>query len=335
MKIDMFTHILPDKYFRKLLEKAPSGFPLEKRVKGVPALTNLEERFKVMDRFDDYAQVVTLVAPPLEVVAGPRDTPELAKIANDEMAELAIKYPNRFVGAVGCLPMNNRDAAIKELDRAISELKLDGILVYTDVDGKPLDDPEFSFLFEKMAEYDRPIWLHPNRGVSTADYRTEKKSRYDVWVILGWPYETSVAMTRIVFSGVFDKFPNLKIITHHLGGMIPYFAERIRGGYENFGTRTDEDARAILAGMKKPVHEYFKMFYADTVVFGSVLALECAFKFFGPERIVFASDMPFDPDQGYRKIHRTITGIEGMNAAVEEKSKIFELNARRLLRQKD
>ncbi len=149
MKIDMFTHILPEKYFRKLLEKAPSGFPLEKRVKGVPALTNLEERFKVMDRFDDYAQVVTLVAPPLEVVAGPRDTPELAKIANDEMAELAIKHPNRFIGAVGCLPMNNRDAAIKELDRAISELKLDGILVYTDVDGKPLDDPEFSSSLKK------------------------------------------------------------------------------------------------------------------------------------------------------------------------------------------
>jgi aminocarboxymuconate-semialdehyde decarboxylase len=142
-------------------------------------------------------------------------------------------------------------------------------------------------------------------------------------------------MTRIVFSGVFDRFPNLKVVTHHLGGMIPYFAERIRGGYENFGTRTDEDAGAILAGMKKPVHEYFKMFYADTVVFGSVLALECAFKFFGPERIVFASDMPFDPDQGYRKIHRTITGIEEMNAALEDKSKIFELNARRLLRRKD
>ena len=334
MKIDIFTHILPEKYFRKLLERAPSGFHMEKRVKGVPALTNLEERFKVMDRFGDYAQVVTLVAPPLEVAAAPQDTPELARIANDEMAELVTKYPDRFVAGVACLPLNNIEAAIKELDRAVKELKMDGIQVYTDINGSPLDRPEFSFLFEKMAEYDLPIWLHPNRGVNVADYRTENKSRFDVWAILGWPYETSVAMIRIIFSGILDKFPNLKIVTHHLGGMIPYFGERIRGGYENFGTRTDEDAQGILAKLKKPPYEYLKLFYADTAIFGSVPALDCAFRFFGPERTLFGTDMPFDPDQGYRKIHRTIEGIEGMNVGPEDKKRIYELNAKKLLRRK-
>jgi predicted TIM-barrel fold metal-dependent hydrolase len=332
MKIDAFPHILPQKYYRKLLEKAPKNFYMEKRWKGIPALTDIEKRFQVMDRFEDYAQVLVLSAPPLEMVFSPADTPELARIANDEMAELVAKYPDRFVAAVATLPMNNKDAAAEELDRAIKQLNMKGVLVYTNSAGKPLDDPDFTFIFEKMAAYDLPIWLHPARGAGFSDYTSEEKSKFDVWVIFGWPFDTSAAMVRIVFTGVFDRYPNLKIIAHHLGGMLPYFGERLRGAYDNFGTRTEEDAAGILAGLKKHPYDYFRMFYADTVINGSIPALECAYAFFGADRILFGTDMPFDPDQGYRKIKRNMEGIEGMTACIEDKEKIYRGNAVRLLK---
>ena len=334
MKIDIFPHILPERYYKKLLEKAPARFYMDKRWKGVPCLTDLEERFHIMDEFEDYVQVLTVSSPPLEIVVGPHDTPELARIANDEMADLVTKYPDRFVAAVACLPMNNTDAAGEELDRAVSELNMKGVLIYTSVNGRPLDDPEFSFIFEKMAEYDLPVWLHPARGVNTPDYETEERSKYDIWFCFGWPYETSAAMTRIVFSGVFDKFPNLKIITHHLGGMAPYFDERIRGTYDQFGTRTDEDAEGVLARLKRHPLEYFRMFYADTAVYGSIPAMECGLAFFGADRVLFGSDMPFDVEKGYKYIRTSIEGTEGMAASSEEKKKIYEANARKLLKLK-
>jgi uncharacterized protein len=332
MKIDAFPHILPQRYYQKLLEKAPKTFYMAKRWKGIPSLTDVEKRFEVMDRFEDYRQVLVPSAPPLEMVFGPKDTPELARIANDEMAELVAKYPDRFVAAVATLPMNNKEAAARELDRAVRDLNMKGVLIYTNANGKPLDDPDFSFIFEKMAEYDLPIWLHPARGADVPDYASEETSKLDVWVIFGWPFDTSAAMVRIVFSGVFDRHPNLKIITHHLGGMLPYFGERLRGAYDNFGTRTDEDAASILARLKKHPYEYFSMFYADTVINGSIPALECAYAFFGADRILFGTDMPFDPDQGYRKIKRNIEGIEGMTACIEDKQKIYEGNIMKLLR---
>src|SRR5947209_15721571 len=121
------------------------------------------------------------------------------------------------------MPMNNPEASVKELDRAVSQLGARGIQVFTNVAGKPLDAPEFLPLFDEAARRDLPIWMHPARGANFPDYMTEERSQYEIWWTLGWPYETSAAMARMVFSGFFDRFPNLKIITHHMGGMIPYF----------------------------------------------------------------------------------------------------------------
>jgi predicted TIM-barrel fold metal-dependent hydrolase len=332
MKIDIFPHILPEKYFKKLVEKAPSRFYMDKRFKGIPCLTDLEKRFQIMDEFEDYVQVLTLSSPPLEVVLGPQDTPEMARMANDEMAELVTKYPNRFVAAAACLPMNNKDAAADELERAIKKLDMRGIQIFTNINGRPVDDQEFSFIFEAMAEYDLPIWLHPARSVNVADYTTEDRSRYDIWFCFGWPYETSAAMTRILFSGAFDTYPNLKIITHHFGGMVPYFDERIRATYDQFGTRTDEP-RSLLGQLKRHPCEYFKMFYADTALHGaSMPALKCGLAFFGSDRVLFGSDMPFDVEKGYKYIRQAIEATEGMTSSRNEKKKIYEGNARRLLK---
>jgi len=333
MKIDIFNHIFPKVYFDKMMQVAPNYKDMGKRVRGIPALFDLEARFRVMDQFDDYAQVICLGTPPLEVLAGPKLTPELAKVANDGMAEYVTKYPERFPGFVASLPMNNPDAALKEIDRAIKDLKAVGVQFFSNADGRPLDVPEFRSLFEKMASIDLPIWIHPDRGATFPDYRTEKKSKYEIWFVFGWPYETSVAMARLVFGGYFDMFPNLKIITHHMGGMIPYFEGRVKTSWEQLGSRTsDEDYTTILKQLKKPHVEYFKMFFGDTALFGSFSATKCGLDFFGADNVLFASDCPFDPEKGPGYIRETIKIIDNLPISETERQKIFEGNARRLLK---
>ena len=216
MKIDIFSHILPPKFLDALSKKAPPGFYLEDLIRGTPTLSDLDIRFRVLDKYDDYVQILTLGQPPVELVCGPEDATELAKIGNDEMAELVFKHPDRFAGAVACLPMNNMDAALKEADRAIYDLRFRGVQIYTPINGRPLDSPEFMPLYEKMAHYNLPIWIHPQREHSIPDYSTEDRSKYTIASLFGWPYETTVAMTRLVFSGVLEKYPNLKFIKANL-----------------------------------------------------------------------------------------------------------------------
>lgn len=333
MKLDIFNHIFPKKYFDKMLEVAGDHKDMGKRVREIPVLYDLDARFRVMDQFDDYSQVICLGAPPLEVLAGPELSPELAKIANDGMAEYVEKYPDRFPAFIASMPMNNPDAAVEEIDRAIKDLNAVGIQFFSNVAGKPLDLPEFKPLFQKIAEHDLPLWIHPARGADIADYKTEEKSKYEIWFVFGWPYETSVAMARLVFGYYFDEFPNLKIITHHLGGMIPYFEGRVGTSWQQLGSRTsDEDYTVILKNLKKPHLEYFKMFYADTATFGSVSATKCGLDFFGADHVLFASDCPFDPEKGPGYIRETIKIIDELPLSDEDRYKIYEGNARKLLK---
>tara|TARA_B100001750_G_C15226696_1_gene456063 strand:- start:108 stop:671 length:564 start_codon:yes stop_codon:yes gene_type:complete len=184
-----------------------------------------------------------------------------------------------------------------------------------------------------MAELDLPIWLHPTRAADFTDYITESRSYFDMWWVFGWPYETSVAMGRLVMSGIFDRHPDIKIITHHLGGMIPYFEGRVGPGLDQLGLRSDDptDTEALSKLQKRP-YDYFRMFYADTAVFGSIPATECGLAFFGSDRVLFASDAPFDPEKGSGYIRETIRVIDNLPTSIEDRHKIYEGNARRLLK---
>ena len=335
MKIDIFCHIFPKNFYERMLALPEKSSSIKKRVSEIPSIVNLDVRFRMMDRFSDYIQLVSLPAPPIESLGDAKKTPELAEIANDGLAELVAKHPDRFAGFVAGLPMNNPGAAVKEIERAILKLGASGVQIYTNVNGRPLDEPEFLPIFEKMAELDQPIWVHPNRAASFPDYQTEKKSKYEMWWVFGWPYETSIFMARIVFAGYFDRFPNLKIITHHLGGMIPYFSGRTGPGLDQLGSRTPEEDLSIYARrLKKRPQEYFKMFYADTATFGSRAAMECGLDFFGVDRVLFASDSPFDPEKGPGYIRETIRCVEALPISAEDRAKIYEGNARKLIRLK-
>lgn len=335
MKIDIFNHIFPKSYFDKMIEMAPGGKDIHKRVRNVPSIVDLKERFRMMDLFDDYMQVICLGAPPIEAFGPPPVSTEMATLANDGMAELVQKYPDRFAGFIASLPMNDPDGLLKEANRANKELGAVGVQVFTNVLGKPLTKPETIPLFDLMAKLDLPIWIHPARGADFPDYKNEPKSHYEIWWTFGWPYETSVAMAHLVFSGLFDRHPNIKIITHHMGAMIPYFEGRIGPGWDQLGTRTsDEDYTLLLKKLKRRPLDYFRLFYADTALFGAREATICGLKFFGPDKVLFGSDMPFDPEKGSAYIRWTIEIIDSLDIKSSDRQAIYEGNARRLLRLK-
>jgi aminocarboxymuconate-semialdehyde decarboxylase len=334
MKIDIFNHVMPQAYLDAVKQhsKEPG---MVKRMSGLRMLWDIEHRVAMLrTKFPDVQQVLTLGLPSPELLGGPEKSPELARLANDGMAQMCLKWPRQFPAFVASLPMNNVAEALKEMDRAIGELGAKGVQIISSVAGRPLDDPEFYPVFERMASHhDRPIWMHPARPASRADYAGEPKSKYEIWQVLGWPFETSVAMARMVFSGLLQRLPKLRIITHHCGGMIPYFAGRAETLWAQLGSRsTDQEESQVLAKLGKPPIEYFKMFYGDTVLGGAAAPLACGLAFFGADHVVFASDCPFDPEGGPMFIREGIRSIEELNLPEGDKRKIYFGNAVKLLR---
>ena len=328
LKIDAYSHIVPPKYKEYIRKIAPEQH--DHKIVPCPTLYDMEARFRIMDKFEPLRQVLTLGRVSIEEIAGPKKSGDLAARANDEMAELVAKYPDRFVGALATLPMNNMEAALREADRTIKDLHFKGAYIHTPIAEKPLDLPEFRPLFEKMAQYDLPIFVHPMRMIDHPDYLTEKKSQYLIFSLFGWPYDTSALMARLVFSGIMEKYPGLKIVTHHCGGMIPYYAERIVEFTQLMELSREEDQRL---GLKREAIEYFKMFYADTAIYGNTSGLMCGYNFFGADQLLFGTDFPLgDTEFGERNYRQTTNAIEEMNISDGEKKKIYQDNARKLMR---
>jgi uncharacterized protein len=332
MKIDVFNHFTPKKVYDRFKSIAPDN-PGLKAFGALPALWDIETRLRLMDEFPDHRQVLSLANPPLELLGGPENSPELAALSNDELAAVCSKYPRLFPTFAASMPTNNPDASIREAERAITTLGARGIQIFTNVNGKPLSAPEFFPLFEFMASQGLPIWIHPMRGPHFSDYATEDHSESEIWFTFGWPYETSACVTRLIFSGLFDKLPDLKIITHHMGGMIPFFAEKVGLGFTQiFQGAPGRNPLAEKAGLRKPLLDYYHMLYADTAVNGSAASAKCGHAFFGTDRTLFASDAPFDSLGGKQLIQGTVDAVNALDIGTADKDRIFEKNARALLR---
>jgi predicted TIM-barrel fold metal-dependent hydrolase len=328
-KIDAFAHILPPSYARRM-ESLTAGPGVSDRILGYqpwihedPALTDLDARWRSLEPFGDYVQVLTLAVPPIEELGGPALALDLARAANDELAELVSRFPDRFVGFTAALPMNDIDAAAAELERAMTQLGAVGVQLHTNVSGAPLDEPRFEPIFETVTRCGAAIWIHPTRSPVWSDYPAESRSKYGIWWSLGWPYETSVAMARLVYSGHFDRYPDLRVITHHAGAMVPHFAGRLSAPLE------DPDRAAILAGLTSEPIEYFRRFYADTAMFGNTHAVRCAVEFFGADHVLFGTDMPLG---GPTVVADTIADIEALHLPEADVAAIFAGNARTVLR---
>jgi aminocarboxymuconate-semialdehyde decarboxylase len=284
-------------------------------------LIDLDARFRMMDEFPGYRQVLSVASPPIEAV-DPDDSEYLAKVLNDELAELLQKYPDRFAGAVCSLPMNKPDAAARELERSLQELKLSGVQLFSNALGKPLDLPEYRQIFQIMSRHNLPILLHPARSRKHPDYSTEETSKFLVWQVFGWPYETTAAMSRIALSGVLDDYPNLRIVCHHTGAMVPFFQGRIHAMYTVFEPLLVEERGRPF---QKPVLEYFRMFYTDVSTF-TAASIECAIDFFGVDHVLFGTDAPFDIEGGRWSIRACTDALKKARISDQDRTKIFHKN---------
>jgi uncharacterized protein len=329
--LDVFNHFVPKRYLDRLAELIP-GQPAVTAFPRIKPLWDVDARRALLDQFPGLQQILSLANPPLELVAPLDKTPELARLANDELAAVCRKHPDRFPSFIASLPMNNVDATLAEIDRAITTLGACGIQVFTNVAGKPLSAPEFRPIFARMVTHDLPVWVHPMRGPNFPDYASEKTSENEIWFMFGWPYETTACMTRLIYSGLFDELPALKIITHHMGGMIPFFHGKISLGFQQIFLGTSErNPLAEKAGLKKPPIDYFRMLYADTAL-GEVAPTRCGRDFFGTAKCLFATDAPFDAEQGRALIRKTIAAVNALEVSKAEKDAIFADNARELLK---
>jgi predicted TIM-barrel fold metal-dependent hydrolase len=325
-KIDAFAHILPRHYLDRLEKHLDAAIPaaqLRYYREGVfrynDVLTDLDARWRAIDRFGDYRQVLVLAVPPLEEVGPPEVASDFARLANDEMAELVVKHPDRFAGFAAALPLNDTDASLRELDRACGEQGALGVQVFSNVQGLPLDDPRFEPIFARVEEVDRMVWLHPTRSASFSDYANEDRSDFGLWWSLGWPYETAAAMARLVYSGVLERHPRLKLVGHHGGGMVPHFAARLGMG---------PGYRQVKDSLPRPPLEYFRRFYADTALFGAPHAVRCVIDFFGPDHVLFGTDMPLGPAGA---VESTIDDVDSCGLADEGRAAVYSGNAERLL----
>lgn len=319
-RIDTYAHFLPPALRDALAASCDVSVPLLQNWTGPKALVDIDYRVQLLDEEGIDRQVITTPNPALESVFGADDAQRLARIANDGMAKAVARHPTRFYG-VATVSLLSVAPAIAEVERAIGDLGLAGVLIYTSIDGTPLDAPEFLPLFEAVAALDVPIWLHPERSPSHSDYARETESRYDLYVMLGWPYETSVTMTRLALAGVLRRWPELRIITHHAGGMIPFYAERLAAHYG------DEMILRRLSLSADRHIEDLKSFYADTITSGSVSALETTVDFFGSDRVMFASDMPFGPQDGRAFLRRNLEALEAADIPAASKQRIRAENA--------
>ena len=329
MRIDAYTHFFPKKFFDKLDDIAADYKDMGKRVRSLPALYDLDVRKKIVDGHKDYQQILSYTQPPIELIAKtPAQIDEFCRIINDGFAELIAKEKDHFPGWVAQVSLAAADAGVGEAERAVKELGALGVQIYTNVAGKPLDRPEYLPFWDKMNALGIPVWMHPARGAEMPDYISEQKSHYEIWWTFGWSYETATAMMRLVYSKIMDNHPDLKIITHHFGGIVPMLEGRIGPGNDVMGSRTsDADYVTLRKSLKKRVLDYFKEdFWADTAVFTAESATKVGLEFFPRDKIVFASDCPYDPEGGTMYPRETLRILESLNLSKADQDKIYFKN---------
>ena len=332
LKIDVFNHIFPKPFFERLKEVTVNKGAI-KRWLHIPFLHDTDVRFRMIDEFgDDYRQVLSLSAPPIESINPDRQiTIDLARLANDSMAELVRTYPDRFPGFIASLPLNHADESVAELERAVNQLGALGVQIFSNVNGLPLDDERFFPLFQTADRLQVPRTAAPGarRWFCRLPGRAEVEIRDLVDLRLAVRNQCRDAAPG-VFAAV-RSAAGIRIVAHHLGAMIPYFEGRVGYGLDQFGTRTaDEDYAGLLKSLNKRPYDYFKMFWADSAVFGSRAATVCGLDFFGTDQVVFASDAPFDPEGGSMYIRETLKVIDSLEISDAERHKIYQGNAEKL-----
>ena len=280
---------------------------------------NVEQRLEHMDRQGVDVQVVSIPAPGADRY-GPDDAVTMARVANDDLAAMCGQYPHRFVG-LATLPTSSIEASLAELERAVNELGLRGFGCFTNLNGRPLDDEAFFPIYEKLSEYGLPVYLHP-----TAPLATEAVG-LDIMPILiyGWAFDSTVAMTRLVYGRVIERFPTLPFVVADVGGVLAFFGQRAINIY----TGRDDEMRERY-GLKENPLDSFRRFYVDTADHPAN-TLRCVMDFFGAEQLVFGTNYPYGPEDGCRFIQNSLKAVEDLGLGPESKERILGGNAARIL----
>ncbi len=283
-----------------------------------PQNADPEVRLSLMEKYGVDVQALSQTAPVI-LGFGAKDAAEICRLSNDDNYALCKAYSDRFVN-ICMVSLLDMKSAMRELERSINELDCRGVVVASNHNGKGLDSPGYFPFYEKLVEHDLPLFIHPTHWESYPLVKMDKGWR--MMHIFGWPFDTTQAVWRLIFGGVIDRYPSLKVVTHHLGAMLPYFARRIEANFKGFLTK------------KVPRHitEYWGNIYGDTAMDGTVAAYPCGYAFFGPERMMYGTDYPFGGEAGESFIRENLLGIKVMNIPEEDKKKILGESARKLLK---
>src|ERR1700682_1013068 len=323
-KLDLHTHYYPEVYFQKIralpsefsFDISPSGQTIityrGARFFGVtPPMTDVAKRLEDMDRVRIDVEVVSLSTPNV-FFTDAEHQPGIARMVNDAYAELIARYPARFKGFAS-IPMDAPDAALNELQRAIDELKLNGVILLSNIGGKPLTSPEYRPFFVEANRMKLCILLHPMLPANTEPFR-----EYVLGPIIGFMFDTTLAVARMCFDGLLRDFSDIRWIVAHLGGAVPYLMERMDNGWRDFS-----ECRERIDELPSV---YLKRLYYDTVNFNPHM-LHMVREMMGADHMVMGSDYP----HLLGSIDRAVSSIESLNIPEEEKQRIFEGTALSIL----
>ena len=274
-------------------------------------MTDVSKRIEDMDRVGIDVEVVSLSTPNV-FFTDAKHQPAVAAMINDSYAELIAQHPKRFKGFAS-IPMDAPDEALKELHRAIDTLKLNGVILLSNIGGKPLTSPDYRPFFEEANRMKLCIFLHPMIPANSDAFR-----EYVLGPIIGFPFDTSLAVARMCYDGMFEELPDIRWIIGHLGGAVLYLMERMDNGCRDFA-----DCRVKI---DKLPSVYLKRLYYDTVSF-SPHTLTMVRNMVGADHMVMGSDYP----HLLGSIDRAVTSIEDLGVSGEEKQQIFSGTALKIL----
>ncbi len=325
MKIDFHTHHYPLAYLDEIERHPSPACQVSRDADGrrrvhyagdfnivADGHIDLEARLAEMERTGVDVGVLTLTTPGVHVEERGRGI-ALAQLVNDSFAEIQRQYPARF-RPLATLPLQDPQAAADELERAVTRLGLRGAMLFANVNGQPIHHREFWPLYAAAARLDVPLMIHP-----TSPPGVEAYQEYRVTALVGFLVDTTLAITLLMFEGVLEAFPNLKFVLGHLGGAIPYIAERIDRGYEAY-----PEVRRNLS--EKPSFYFKRNCYYDTVAFDPG-ALRLALDFAGADHLLLGSDYPHQIGD----MQRAVQVIGALPITDEQRALIYSGNAARLL----
>ena len=277
----------------------------------MPGHRDIDFRAQVLEKAGVNKQIITFTTPGTHIES-PQRAVELAQMVNDSFARIARERSDRFA-ALATLPLNDPEASVTELDRVFNKLGFKGVMMFSNVNGTALSDERFWPLYEKADELKAVFYIHPSFPVGV-----EAMTDYWLMPLIGFTFDTTLAAAKLVFSGVVEKFPNITWVLGHLGGAIPYLAERLDRGYHAF--------KECRENITRPPSEYLKEFYYDTVNF-DINALQLAIDFAGTDHLVAGSDYPHQ----IGSLELMKDSIFQLQISPKEKAGIYGENAARLL----